>query len=352
MIVIFDFGSQTTHLISRRLNEMGIKAEIALPEKAIEVVNKLKPQGIIFSGGPSSVYDETSPKIDKRILNLKIPILGICYGQQLLTYLLAGKVVPGKIKEYGPAFVETSAGKSVLLFENIPNKFRVWMSHGDSVLKLPKGFNYIASTGDVKSAAIANFQKDIYGVQFHPEVQHTQYGQEILKNFANICGENPQRQEINISGIIDNIKETVGSQQVVMALSGGTDSFVAATLIIKAIGKKLIPVYIDSGLMRENALRNLNEIFPRLFGFKPKIVNARQIFLQKLKHISDPERKRKIIGHLYVQLFEDIAQKQKNVAFLGQGTTYADFIHSKSTRHAALIKSHHNVGGLPKKNET
>lgn len=223
------------------------------------------------------------------------------------------------------------------------------MSHGDEVIKLPRGFRYIASSENIKAASIGDEKRNIYGVQFHPEVQHTNYGMEILKNFLNICQENPESREINIKDIIDDIKVKVGNKKVIMALSGGTDSFVAATLIAKAIGKNLIPVYVNSGLMRDNALKNVTQIFPKLFAIKPKVLKVKNIFLNKIKNIIDPEKKRKTIGLLYVRLFEKVAQKQKNVGFLGQGTTYADFIHSKSTKHAALIKSHHNVGGLPKK---
>lgn len=358
MIVIVDFGSQTTHLISRRIKELGVNSEIVIPEKAIEKVKQLNPKGLIFSGGPAFVNEKNSPTVDKKIFDFKIPILGICYGQQVVAHLLGGKVAGGKIKEFGPAFVKTSsfakasedkpAGKSTL-FNHIPDKFRVWMSHGDSVVELPKGFRYIATTEDIKGGAIADEVKNIYCVQFHPEVTHTEYGQEILKNFLNICGEKPEKEEIDINSIIKNIKETVGDKKVIMALSGGTDSFVAAALIAKAIGNQLIPVHVESGLMRDDALKNVEETFAKTIKIKPKIIKAQSLFLKKLKNITDPEKKRKKIGKLYVDLFEKMADSQKQIAFLGQGTTYADFIHSKATKHAALIKSHHNVGGLPKK---
>lgn len=349
MIIIIDFGSQTTHLISRRIGELGVKSIIIDPEEALHKINSLRPKGIILSGGPAFVNHKDAPTVDKKIFILKIPILGICYGHQLLNHILGGKVVEGKIKEYGPAFVRTSAGKPASIFNHIPSKFQVWMSHGDEVIKLPKGFRYLASTDNIKGAAIGNETRNFFGVQFHPEVEHTQFGQEILKNFLNICGENPTNNEINLDHIINSIKEKVGNKKVIMALSGGTDSFVAATLIARAIGKNLIPVYIDSGLMRDNALTNATKIFPQLTGIKTKVINAQNIFLGKLKNITDPEKKRKTIGRIYVRLFEKVAAKHKDAVFLGQGTTYADFIHSKSTKHAALIKSHHNVGGLPKR---
>lgn len=352
MIYIIDFGSQTTHLICRRMGELGIEAKIILPKGALQKIKLFRPKGIIFSGGPSSVYEKNAPTINKKIFDLNIPILGICYGQQLITHLLNGEVEPGKIKEYGPALISQTSNtnnKTSIIFNNIPNKFRVWMSHGDSVIKPPKGFQYIAKTEDIVAGVIANEDKKIFGVQFHPEVQHTEHGMEILRNFLNICKANPVTQRINISSIISNIKEIVKNKKVIMAFSGGTDSFVAAALIAKAIGKNLIPVYVESGLMRNQALINVTRIFPKIFGFQPKIIRAESIFLKKLNKIIDPERKRKIIGKLYIDLFEKEAKKYSNVSFLAQGTTYADFIHSKSTRHAALIKSHHNVGGLPKK---
>lgn len=349
MIIIIDFGSQTTHLISRRIGEMGVKNVIIDPEGAINSIEKYQPKGIILSGGPASVFGKNSPTVDKKIFGLNTPILGICYGQQLLSHVLGGEVITGRIKEYGPAYVETSAGKPASLFSNIPSKFRVWMSHGDEVTKIPPGFRYIASSENIKAASVADEKRNIYGVQFHPEVQHTNYGMEILKNFLNICRENPESREINIKDIIDDIKEKVGDKKVVMALSGGTDSFVAATLIAKAIGENLIPVYVNSGLMRDNALNNVTQVFPKLFGFKTIVLNVKHIFLKKLRNVSDPEKKRKVIGKLYIRLFEKVARQEKDIGYLGQGTTYADFIHSKSTKHAALIKSHHNVGGLPKK---
>ncbi len=347
MIIIVDFGSQTAHLIGRRVHELGIKQTIVTPEEIFQEVKKYeKVKGVIFSGGPSSVYEKNSPTIDKAIFSLKLPILGICYGQQLISHLLEGNVRPGKIKEYGPAEVHVAKHP---LFKNIPkDSFTVWMSHGDEVLSPPKGFQIIAHSENIKAAAIADESRNIYAVQFHPEVQHTQFGTEILKNFLNICGEEPKNEAIDLTAIIKNIKETVGSKKVIMAFSGGTDSFVAGALIARAIGKQLIPFYVDSGLMRQTALHNVTVIFPKLFGFQPRVIKAKPLFLKRLKNVTDPEAKRKVIGHLYVELFEKEASKLKNAEFLAQGTTYADFIHSKSTRHAALIKSHHNVGGLPK----
>ncbi len=345
-ILIIDFGSQTTHLIGRRLKELGVYNKIIEPEIALEEIQKQQPKGIILSGGPSSVYEKNSPQIDNKIFQFNIPILGICYGQQLIAYHLGGKVKSGGIKEYGPATLHIEKSP---LFKNIATPyFDVWMSHSDEVIKLPLGFSYIGKTNNIKSGAIANDERKIYAVQFHPEVQHTEHGMEILKNFVNICHITLQNTEIDIEKIIQHIKEIVGKNRVVIAFSGGTDSFVASSLIARAIDKRLIPVFIDSGLMRDNALFNVRQVFPSIFGIKPKVVNAKGIFLRGLKGITHPEKKRKIIGRLYVRLFEKVAKKEKAI-FLAQGTTYADFIHSKSTKHAALIKSHHNVGGLPKK---
>lgn len=347
MIIIIDFGSQTTHLIGRRLNELGISLRIINPENAVDEIKKYKPSGIILSGGPASVYEAGAPTVDKKVFDMKIPILGICYGQQLTAHILSGKTGAGKIKEYGPVTLHT---KKSLLFNNIPHqKFQVWMSHGVEVMKLPIGFKFIASTENVKAAAMEHESRQIYGVQFHPEVTHTQYGMEILKNFSQICNETPEGKHIDTESIVHSLRETIRSSRVIMAFSGGTDSFVTAALLEKAIGRNLIPVYVDSGLMRKNALFNVKHTFPKLFGHKCIIVNARGLFLHTLKNITEPEIKRKKIGRLYVRIFEKISKKYNKAVFLAQGTTYADFIHSKSTKHAALIKSHHNVGGLPKK---
>jgi len=346
MIIIVDFGSQTAHLIGRRIKELGVKHLITTPDLIEELLKSEKPSGIIFSGGPSSVYEKNAPTISKRILESNVPILGICYGQQLIAHLLGGTVSPGKIKEYGPAVFYPDKHP---LFKNVQKEqLTVWMSHGDEVMKTPKGFSIIGKSENIKVAAMANEEKKIYSIQFHPEVEHTEMGIEMLKNFLNICKEEPHNEQIDVRGIVRHIKETVGSKKVAMAFSGGTDSFVAGALIAKAIGKKLVPIYIDSGLMRKDAMYKVTTLFPKLFRIRPTVVNARPEFLAALKNVVDPEEKRKKIGALYVQLFEKESFKDKNIVFLAQGTTYADFIHSKSTKHAALIKSHHNVGGLPK----
>lgn len=342
-IIIFDFGSQTCHLIARRLRDLGIGVKIVDPEISLQKIRKLNPAGIIFSGGPASVYEKGAPTIDKIIFNLKIPILGICYGWQLIVHLLGGKIVSGK-KEYGPA--KLSLGKNL---KGLAKHFIVWLSHGDTVAKLPSGFEVIGSTKDVKNAFVVSLKRKIIGVQFHPEVEHTQFGQQILKDFAQSCGLKTKLKRINIKKIIEKIKNEVGQQKVLAAVSGGVDSTVTAVLIVGAIGKRLIPIYIDNGLMRKGTKEEVKEIFSKNLKIKPIIIKAEALFLRKLKGVVDPEKKRQIIGKLYITLFEKEAQKVKGVEFLAQGTIYSDVIESKGTKKAAKIKSHHNVAGLPKK---
>jgi GMP synthase (glutamine-hydrolysing) len=347
MIYIIDFGSQTTHLISRRISDFGIKTKIIDPEKALFEIKKKFPDGIIFSGGPASVYEKNAPTISRQIFNFGIPILGICYGWQLIAYLLGGEVKEGH-KEYGP--VDLSISDFSNIFYGIPNPNPVYQSHGDSVIKSPKGFEIIASTQSVKFAAVTNSKNKIIGVQFHPEMQHTQNGNQILENFiTRVCNLPITSSKINVDQIIKGIKEKVGEKEVIGAFSGGTDSAVAGVLVAKAIGKNFIPIYIDSGLMREDNLERIKQDFPKILGTKIKIINARKEFLEVLKGVSDPEEKRKKIGGLYIKLFENEIKKNKKAKYLLQGTTYADFIHSQGSKRSAHIKSHHNVGGLPKK---
>lgn len=347
MILIFDFGSQTCHLISRRLRDLGIKAKIVDPEIKVKKIKEFNPAGIIFSGGPASVYQKKAPTCDKKIFNLNIPILGICYGWQLIAYLLGGGVIKGR-KEYGPEELKIKKEKLEILF-GLPIKFTVWLSHGDTVVKLPKDFQVLGSTSKVKTAFVANLKRNIFGVQFHPEVRHTQYGQQILKNFVKICDLNLKKRKIPLKKIIKEIKDKVGKAKVVCAVSGGIDSTTTAVLIAKAIGKNLYPIYVDNGLMREGTKEEIKYIFKKIVNLNLKIVRAKNLFLKKLKGVTSPEEKRKIIGRLYIKLFEKEAKKIKGVEFLAQGTIYSDVIESKGTKKAAKIKSHHNVGGLPKK---
>jgi GMP synthase (glutamine-hydrolysing) len=346
-ILIFDFGSQTCHLILRRLKDLGIKAKIVDPEISIKKIKKIKPSGIIFSGGPASVYEKGAPTTNPKILNLNIPVLGICYGWQLIARLLGGQVVSGS-KEYGPANLEINLPS--LLLKKVDSYSKVWLSHGDTVVCLPKNFKILAKTKDIKTAVVANFKKKIYGVQFHPEVEHTQFGKTILKNFVKeVCDLKIKKRVIKVEKIIKNIKKIVGDKKVVCAVSGGVDSSVTAVLITKAIGKNVYPVYIESGLMRKDTKKEIISIFKLLLHKKPVIIEAKKLFLNKLKGVTDPEKKRKIIGNLYIKLFEKQAKKLKNISFLAQGTIYSDVIESRGTKKSAKIKSHHNVAGLPEK---
>jgi len=346
MIVVIDFGSQTAHLISRRLRDLGITTKIIDPEQALVSMKQLKPKGIILSGGPTSVYEKGAPTIDPRIYKLNIPVLGICYGWQLTAKLLGGKVISGH-KEYGPANLKID--QSEPLFTGIDSYSQVWVSHGDSVVKLPKGFDMTAETESVHYAAAANLKSNIFGVQFHPEVEHTFYGIEILKNFATkICKLKTKKHIIKVQPLIETIRETVGNNKVICAVSGGVDSTVTAALLAKAIGKNLYPVYVESGLMRVGTKEDVEKICKSL-GVKPIIVEAKTEFLKRLKGARDAEQKRKIIGKLYIDIFAKEAKKIKNVQYLAQGTIYSDVIESKGTKKADKIKSHHNVGGLPDK---
>ncbi len=347
MIILVDFGSQTAHLISRRIRELGVECKIVTPDEALEKVKQLKPDGIILSGGPASVYEKDAPTVDKKIFDLNIPILGICYGQQLIAYLLGGDVSPGKIKEYGPA--QITVNTSWPLFRNLPSQFIVWMSHGDEVMNPPKDFAIPATTLTIPRAAISNLKKKIYAIQFHPEVVHTEYGTQILENFLKICGLTSKKSEINedyVNNLIKDIKDSIGDEKAICALSGGVDSSVAALLVHKAISKNLISIYVDSGLMREGETDALKKVFGEHYKMNVKIVEAKDQFLKALKGVTDPEEKRKIIGKVFIEVFEKEAKKV-GAKFLVQGTIYPDVIESKGSKHAQNIKSHHNVGGLP-----
>jgi GMP synthase (glutamine-hydrolysing) len=345
MLLIVDFGSQTAHLIGRRLRQLGVATEYTTPEDALETIEKIKPSGIVLSGGPASVYEKGAPTVSKMIFSLGIPVLGICYGCQLMAHLLGGKVKPST-KEYGPETI-TFAKRSGLF--KVPKKtFSVIMSHGVTVTKLPIGYETMASTKQVEFAAIANEKEKLYGVQFHPEAHHTEYGVNVLQNFAEICKEDLNPLSLNPEKIISEIKETVGNKKVIFGVSGGVDSSVAAYLVGKAIGKNLIPVYVESGLMRQGTVERVKQLFTKKIHTNLVIVDARREFLKALKGVTDPELKRKAIGKLYVDLFQKEAKKHTDAAFLGQGTIYSDVIESKGSKHASHIKSHHNVGGLPK----
>lgn len=350
MILVVDFGSQVAHLISRRINDLGIKTKIILPENVLTEIKKEKPPGIILSGGPSSVYEKNAPTISQKVFNSGIPILGICYGLQLMMKLLGGKVISGK-KEYGPAILKILNSKSTIT-KGLIKKSIVWVSHGDEVVRIAPGFKIIGSTQSVPISFAENTSKRIYGVQFHPEVEHTEIGNKLIKNFLTICGEKQRAKQIDISKIISEIKMQVGKTYVIGAVSGGVDSTVAAVLTAKAINKSFIPVFVNNGLMRDDARTHVKEIFSQL-KIKPIVINSQKETLKKLKGITDSERKRKIIGKLYIDIFEKEMQRLKklgkDVKFLMQGTIYSDVIESKGTKNADKIKSHHNVGGLPVK---
>ncbi len=348
MILVVDFGSQTAHLIARRIKELGVEAQIVSPAEGLKSAAKQKPDGIIFSGGPASVYEKDSPSIEKEIFSLKIPILGICYGFQLTSQLLGGKVISGK-KEYGPAEIVIKDKNNAIL-EKLSDKFTVWMSHGDEIVKLPSGFETVADTKDFKYAFVVNNAKNIFGLQFHPEVEHTEFGIQIFKNFIKICNAKKSSQKLNIEEIKTTIKEQIGRSFVIGAISGGVDSTVAGVLVADVIGNKFIPVYVENGLMREGTREHVEKIFKR-HNIRPIVVDARKEMLSKLKGVSDSEKKRKIIGNFYIEVFEremkKLIKSGKKVEFLLQGTIYSDVIESQGTKHSAKIKSHHNVGGLP-----
>ncbi len=346
MILIVDFGSQTAHLIKRRLRDLGTESELIHPEDALLKINELKPAGIILSGGPASVYEKGAPTLSKKVFTNKVPILGICYGFQLTAKLLGGKVIAGR-KEYGPARISIINSKSSII-NKIPKEFTVWQSHGDEVVKLPPGFKVLGATKIVPFAFVHN-SKNIFGVQFHPEVEHTENGTKILENFIELCGIKGLTRTINIRDLIEDIKKTVGGSYVIGAISGGVDSTVAGTLAAHAIGKRFIPIYVENGLMREGTADHVRIIFKQ-FGIVPKVIKCEREMLRRLKGITDPEKKRTIIGNFYIELFEkefEKLKKTKPISHLLQGTIYSDVIESQGTRHAAKIKSHHNVGGLP-----
>ena len=354
MIIVVDFGSQTAHLISRRIKELGASSKIIYPQEAIPQIHKNRKDidGIILSGGPASVYQKNAPAIDPEIFNLKIPILGICYGFQLTAKLLKGKVISGK-KEYGPATLKLKVKSEKLkVTKDLPKSFVVWMSHGDEVIKLPEDFEVLGSSEHVPFAFVEDKKRKIFGLQFHPEVEHTDFGRRIIKNFLNICGARFIKSSVNVKRIEKEIADKVKKSYVIGAVSGGVDSTVASVLTANAIGEKFIPVFVDNGLMREGTKEHLKKIFDHI-GIKLAVVKVEKKMLRKLRKVEDSEKKREIIGNYYIEIFEKemkkLVKKGKKVVFLLQGTIYSDVIESKGTRYADKIKSHHNVGGLPKK---
>ncbi len=350
-ILVLDFGSQYSQLIARRIRECKVYSRIVPFSTSVEEIRAEAPAGIILSGGPASVYQEHAPKCDPEIFNLGIPVLGICYGLQLTVMTLGGNVARGNAREYGKAEIEIT-GESPLQ-KGLPSTLQVWMSHGDKVTALPDGFIATAKTGNTEFAAIRHTEKQIYGIQFHPEVVHTHRGTELIRNFAmEICGcTGSWTMESFIERSIREIRETTKGQKVILGLSGGVDSSVAAALIHKAIGDNLTCIFVNNGLLRKNEAERVQDLFAGSFQMKLVYVDATRRFLDKLAGASEPEQKRKIIGHEFVSVFDDAAMQIKDVRFLAQGTTYPDVIESVPIdgNPSAMIKSHHNVGGLPEK---
>lgn len=347
-VLVLDFGGQYNQLICRRVRDLNVFCDLKNSDMTIDEIKAYHPIGIIFTGGPNSVYEETSPHVDPEIFNLGIPVLGICYGCQLIAYTLGGKVEHASTSEYGKREI-CLLGESEL-FDGVPQKSISWMSHTDFVSAPPKGFDVLAKTeaGTCPVAAFGSLKKAIYGVQFHPEVVHTEYGNAVLKNFLyNVC---KAKGDWTMSGFVQeqvrSLKEKIGDKKVLCAMSGGVDSAVAATLIHKAVGKQLICVFVDHGLLRKYEADEVMDVFKEKLGMNLEKVDASEEFLSRLQGVSDPEKKRKIIGEQFIRTFEKKAKEIGKVDFLVQGTIYPDVIESGKGK-SAVIKSHHNVGGLP-----
>ena len=345
-IVVLDFGSQYSHLICRRIRDFSVLAELVPYNISLDELKKLEPKGIIFSGGPSSVYISDAPMPAKEIFEMKLPILGICYGHQLIVNNFGGKIKRAN-KEYGSSLLTIDDDSDLL--NGIGGPIRAWMSHGDEAEQVPSSFKTIGHTETVSAAAIADQDNSIYGIQFHPEVVHTEQGTTILKNFVlKICG---VKQEWTMETFVENTVNEISKidGNVLCGVSGGIDSTVAALLIHKAIGDRLKCIFVDNGLLRLNEEREIEEMFRKNFAVNFSSVNAKQQFLSKLKGITDPEQKRKIVGEEFIRIFTDFAQKNGPFKWLAQGTLYPDVIESGVSKGpAAIIKTHHNVGGLPK----
>jgi GMP synthase (glutamine-hydrolysing) len=351
VIVIIDFGSQYNQLIARRVREQHVYCQIESPDIKIGQIRELRPEGIILSGGPASIYDARSPKINREIFTLGVPVLGICYGMQFMVDALGGEVIRAKKREYG--FAELHVKRTRGILGGIDRKTQCWMSHGDSIGRLPKGFKVTASTLSTEIAAAEDAARRFYGLQFHPEVVHTPQGEKIIENFL-FCVCNCQKtwtMKSFIMNTVDEIRTTVGDKQVILGLSGGVDSSVAALLLHQAVGDQLTCVFVDNGLLRQGEARRVRALFKRHFKINVIFANAQRDFLDGLKGILDPEKKRKLIGHVFIRVFEREALKIKGAEYLAQGTLYPDIIESQSAfgGPSAVIKSHHNVGGLPRR---
>ena len=351
MIIVIDFGSQFNQLIARRVRENNVYCQVEPAGIPVDKIRELNPQGIILSGGPSSIYEENSPHIDKSIFDLGIPILGICYGMHYMVHTLGGKIKRADKREYGFASLDVKV--QAPLFTDMDTGFQCWMSHGDSAMELPKNFVVTASTENTAIAAIANPEKKFYGLQFHPEVEHSVNGSLMIRHFLfDVCQcDTNWTMKSFCDGAIAQIKDAVGHKKVIMGLSGGVDSSVAATLIHKAIGKNLFCIFVDNGLLRKNEKTALEKNLIANLDLNIKFVDAKNKFLTALNGVTDPEKKRMIIGNLFIEVFEAEASQIDGAEFLGQGTLYPDIIESKSAfgGPTSIIKSHHNVGGLPEK---
>jgi len=350
-ILIIDFGSQYVQLIARRVRENKVHSTVVPPDITVEEIKRMAPKGIIFSGGPSSVYDKGAPAFDPGILKTGIPVLGICYGMQLLGKLAGGRIRKSGKREYGRTIVRLK--RTDPLFKGMPARGVTWMSHCDKVERLPKGFKSVAESHDTRNAAFSEPVRGIFGVQFHPEVVHTENGKRILKNFIfDICG---CKRTWNMKSFIDNkvedLRKHISGGEVILGLSGGVDSSVSAVLLHRAIGRRLHCIFVDNGLLRKNERERVRQLFKKNIKLDLTIIDAEKEFLKALKGVEDPERKRKIIGATFIKVFEKSAKRFKNVRFLAQGTLYPDVIESRSFfgGPSKTIKSHHNVGGLPRK---
>ena len=351
MILIIDFGSQYNQLIARRVRENQVYCVIEPPTITVNAIRRLNPEGIILSGGPASIYDKKSPKIHPATFKLGIPVLGICYGMQFMMFALGGAVKRAGRREYG--FAELRIKRQSGIFKGLPKKTQCWMSHGDSIQRLAKGFTILGSTKNTAVAAAAHRSKNLIGVQFHPEVAHTPLGKKILQNFLfDVCRcKKSWSMKSFAKEAIQEIRQTVGDKKVILGLSGGVDSSVTAMLLHQSIHKQLTCIFVDNGLLRKNEASKLKATLKQHLNINIRFVNSTARFLKALKNITDPEKKRKIIGRIFMDVFEAEAKKIKNAEFLAQGTLYPDVIESVSAfgGPTSVIKSHHNVGGLPKK---
>jgi GMP synthase (glutamine-hydrolysing) len=351
-IVILDFGSQYTQVIARRIRECSVYSTILRYDTPAKEIAALKPSGLILSGGPSSVYAKDAPMPAKGIFELGVPMLAICYGLQLLAHFLGGKVERGEKREYGKGLLTVKDNSSVL-FKDLPTSFQVWNSHGDKLTKLPTGFVPIAVSENSDYAAVEHRRKKMFGLQFHPEVVHTPRGKEIIANFVHgICGcGRSWTMRSYVEQAVEEIRAQVGKEHVILGLSGGVDSSVAAALIHKAVGDQLTCIFVNNGVLRGREEKTVQEVFGRHFKIKLQYEEASKIFLSRLKGITDPERKRKIIGRTFIEVFAAATNRAGKARFLAQGTLYPDVIESVpiAGNPAAMIKSHHNVGGLPKR---